>query len=142
MTNVPSERLTPREVAVLYRARWQIELLFKRWKSLGRVAELTGATLVRQMAHLWLRLLAVVVEHWLVLTTSWGDIRLSLMKASQFIRRYAALVAAELGNPDQFQQLLRALSRAIRSTARHNKRKRPSTFELLNDPSRFDYVLT
>jgi IS4 transposase len=28
LTNVPAELLTPTEAAVLYRARWQIELLF------------------------------------------------------------------------------------------------------------------
>ncbi|MDB5349692.1 MAG: hypothetical protein JWN86_971, partial [Planctomycetota bacterium] len=30
----------------------------------------------------------------------------------------------------------------LRSTARLNKRKRASTFELLNDPSRLEYGLT
>jgi hypothetical protein len=31
---------------------------------------------------------------------------------------------------------------AIRSTAQFNKRKRPRTFELLNDPSLLEYPLT
>jgi hypothetical protein len=33
ITNVPGEDLTWKAVIVLYRARWQIELLFKLWKS-------------------------------------------------------------------------------------------------------------
>ena len=33
MTNCPPELLNWKEVVVLYRARWQIELLFKLWKS-------------------------------------------------------------------------------------------------------------
>ena len=33
---------------VLDRARWQVELLFKRWKSPGLAAELSGSTVVRQ----------------------------------------------------------------------------------------------
>jgi IS4 transposase len=64
---VPVEQLTPKEVAVLYRARWQVELLFKRWKSQGLVAELSGATVARQMVRVWSRLLAVLVQHWLLL---------------------------------------------------------------------------
>jgi hypothetical protein len=64
ITNVPVDLLAPREVAILYRARWQIELLFKRWKSQGLIAELNGSTVVRQMVRLWSRLLAVVVQHW------------------------------------------------------------------------------
>jgi hypothetical protein len=35
VTNVPADLLTPREGAVLYRARWQVELLFKRWRGKG-----------------------------------------------------------------------------------------------------------
>lgn len=72
VTNVPAEKLSLREAAVLYRARWQIELLFKRWKSQGRVAELSGSTVERQMVRLWSRLLAVFVQHWLLLSSVWG----------------------------------------------------------------------
>lgn len=142
VTNVPADRLSPPEAAVLYRARWQIELLFKRWKSLGLVDELTGATLVRQMAQLWLRLVAVVLEHWLVLTAGWGDARLSLVKAGQLVRRHAVLVAAALAQCDPLHHVLQTLSGAIRATARQNKRKRPSTFELLHNPSLLKYALT
>src|SRR4029453_9710184 len=39
VTNVPAERLTLREALVLGRMRWQIELLFKLWKSQGHVDE-------------------------------------------------------------------------------------------------------
>jgi hypothetical protein len=53
VTNVPAGTLTPAEAAVLYRARWPVELLFKRWKSQDRVALLTGSTPARQMAGVW-----------------------------------------------------------------------------------------
>jgi hypothetical protein len=70
VTNAPPELLTPREAAVLYRARWQIELLFKRWKSLGLIAELAGSTVARQMVRIWSRLLAVIVQHWVMWSTA------------------------------------------------------------------------
>lgn len=142
VTNTPADMLSPTEALVLYRARWQIELLFKRWKSLGLVSALTGATVARQMAQLWLRLLAVLVEHWVTLTAPWGDVRLSLTKASQLIRRNALLLLVAMGHPRQLRQTLETISRAIRQVARQNKRRRPSTFELLNDPSLLDYPLT
>ncbi len=75
VTNVPVELLTPREAVVLYRARWQVELLFKRWKSQGLVAELSGSTVVRQMVRVWSRLLAAVVQHWLVVAQCLGRSR-------------------------------------------------------------------
>lgn len=142
VTNVPAEKLSPAEAAVLYRARWQIELLFKRWKSYGRVAELTGATWERQMAKLWARLLAVLLQHWLLLTSAWGDPRCSLTKVCEAIRSVATLLAVSLHNKPRLVEALQALIRITTSTARQNKRKRPSTFELLNDPSKLEYSLT
>lgn len=40
VTNVPSEKLSATELFSLYRLRWQVELAFKRWKSLMNVDEL------------------------------------------------------------------------------------------------------
>ena len=140
ITNVPAELLTPAEVAVLYRARWQIELLFKRWKSLGLIAALSGTTAARQMVRLWARLLAVLVQHWLLLTTP-GATRTSLAKAarrSEAMRscwRWSARPGATGGRD-------RAAAPVLSTTAKQNKRKRPSTFELLNDASRLEYSLT
>lgn len=53
VTNVPGELLTPTEAVVLSRARWPIELLFKRWKSRGLVAALDGKSDVRTMVKGW-----------------------------------------------------------------------------------------
>jgi len=62
VTNVPVDLMTPAEAAVLYRARWQVELLFKRWKSQDLVAVLRGSTVVRQMVGVWSRLLAALAR--------------------------------------------------------------------------------
>lgn len=142
VTDVAGESLAPREAAVLYRARWQIELLFKRWKSLGLIAELAGPTEARQMVRLWSRLLAVLVQHWVLLAVAWGDPRRSLAKASEAIRRHALLLAAAVGAPARLAEEIERLGVVLGSTARQNRRKRPSTFELLNDPSRLEYGLT
>lgn len=40
VTNVPPEKLAASEVALAYRARWEIELLFKAWKTEFRLDEL------------------------------------------------------------------------------------------------------
>jgi putative transposase len=43
VTNIPAERLTAEEVAQVYGARWQIELLFKELKSHYRIADLPSS---------------------------------------------------------------------------------------------------
>jgi hypothetical protein len=142
VTNVAADVLTAKEVAVLYRARWQIELLFKRWKSLGLIAELSGSTVARQMIRLWSRLLAVLMQHWLLLCGVWGDSRCSLAKACEAIRRHALMVAAAISDPTRLAVAIEGLGVILHATVRRNKRKKPSTFELLNDPELLEYSLT
>src|SRR5690349_10069263 len=50
ITNLPADQLTWREAAVLYRSRWQIELLFKLWKSHGLIARHPACTAVQCLA--------------------------------------------------------------------------------------------
>jgi len=135
VTNVPVTKLTPPEARVLYRARWQIELLFKRWKSLGRVADTLASSTVRSMVQLWSRLLAAVLQQWLQ-TSVWGRAEISLYKAWELIRSFAVTIATVLHNRRRLIEVLHILAQTASSTIRQNPRKHPSTFELLNDPER------
>lgn len=142
VTNVATDVLNAKEVAVLYRARWQVELLFKRWKSLGLIAELSGSTVTRQIIRVWSRLLAVLMQHWLLLSSVWGDPRCSLAKACEAIRDHAKLIATAIGDAVRLETVLEQLGVILSVTVRQNKRKKPSTFELLNDPELLEYSLT
>jgi hypothetical protein len=142
VTNVPGGLLTPREAVVLYRARWQIELLFKRWKSQDRVALLRGSTAVRQMVGVWARLLAALVQHWLVVGCAWGDATKSLSKVAEAVRAFVGRLLAGLDDDAALLRVLRDLCAAVASTCRRNRRSKPGTFELLNDVDRLDYELT
>ncbi len=133
VTNVPQELLTPREAAVLYRARWQVELLFKRWKSQGLVAELSGSTVVRQMVRVWSRLLAVVVQHWLTVGSVWGDATKSLHKVYEAVRNFAGRLAYALDCQSDLERVLTDIAKTFKTTCRRDKRSKAGTFELLND---------
>jgi hypothetical protein len=142
ITNVPEELLTAAEAVVLYRARWQVELLFKRWKSQDRVAVLSGATQVRQMVRVWARLLAALVQHWLVIASAWGDARKSLSKVCEAVRGLVGRLAADLQRGRGLQGTLADLDRIIAKTCRRDKRSKPGTFELLNDVNLLHLRLT
>jgi hypothetical protein len=139
ITNVPIAMMSAPEAVVLYRARWQIELLFKRWKSLGLVAQLQGSTTVRQMVKVWARLLAVLVQHWLTVDTVWGDPTKSLNKVCRVIRTFVARLAAALHSITDLQRVLDELRTIVNKTCRRNKRSKPGTFELLNDCGLLEY---
>lgn len=142
VTNVPQEKLSIDEARVLYRSRWQIELLFKRWKSQGEVAAMSGTTVIRSQVHLWSRLLSVLVQHWLLLCTAWGDFRLSLVKVWETIRQFGLTLASSLTSASALATTITLLEQILQATSRRNKRKRPSTFELLMDPTKLEYGLT
>ena len=142
MTNVPIEMMCPEEAVVLYRSRWQVELLFKRWKSQDLVAVLRGSTVVRQMVGVWSRLLAALVQHWLVIGTVWGDPTKSLNKVSEAIRAFVARLAAALQRLADLQRVLGDFATLTIKTCRRDKRSKPGTFELLNDMSLLDFALT
>ncbi len=142
VTSVPVELLTPPEAVVLYRARWQIELLFKRWKSQDLVAALSGSTEVRQMVRVWARLLAAVVQHWLVVSCSWGDPSRSWGKVCEAIRAFVTRLVKALNQLNELEDVLDELRRVVEKTCRRNKRAKPGTVELLNDLSRLDFGLT
>jgi hypothetical protein len=140
--NCGEELLTWKEVVVLYRARWQIELLFKLWKSHNHVAELeAGASPQRQLAVLYAKLIGVVVQHWILLSAAWHDVRRSLRKAAAIVRDWIVLLLAVLDDDERLRDLLGQLAAAVAKTARiTRRRKRPSLFQLLENPELLDYT--
>ena len=142
ITNLTAEMLSPEEACVLYRSRWQIELVFKRWKSQGMIANLQGSTVNRKMAKMWARLMAVIVQHWLLLTTVWGNRTKSLTKACDAIRKFAVSLAQNITTAASICEAIEKIKQATHSTVRQNKRKKPSTFDLLNDAQMLEFSLT
>jgi hypothetical protein len=142
VTSVPEEMLAPKEAVILYRARWQVELLFKRWKSQDLVAVLSGSTDVRQMVRVWSRLLTALVQHWLVVCSAWGDPTKSLTKVCEAIRPFVGRIAVGLRNVNELTHALQDMCQAIAKTCRRNKRRKPGTFELLNNVELLDFCLT
>jgi hypothetical protein len=136
LTNCPAEQLADHEVEVLYRLRWQIELLFKLWKSNNHLADHRGTNPQRQMIEFFARLVAVVVQHWLVLTGGWSDPRLSLVKATRLIRERMPLLIEATGDHTRLTQVLRRLVEAVANRCRVEcRRKRPSSPQILKNPA-------
>jgi hypothetical protein len=143
ITNCPEELLTWREVVVLYRVRWQIELLFKLWKSHNRLAEReTHAAVERQMAVLYAKLIGVIVQHWLLLTAVWSDGRRSLRRAAAILRNWIVLVVEVLDDLKRLCHLLHRIGGTISKSARvASRKKHPSSFQLLENPELLEYTV-
>jgi hypothetical protein len=136
VTNCPPDLLTWKEVVVLYRARWQIELMFKLWKSHNGLAACreTGSP-VERMALFWAKLIGVVVQHWLLLMSTWSNPRRSHWKAAQVIRDTIVSMISALDDTEALTKVLEGMAAAIGAVAnKKTGRKMPSSFQLLLNP--------
>lgn len=141
ITNCDCELLSWKEVVVLYRLRWQIELLFKLWKSHNLLAHDGGHDPPdMRMAKFYARLIGVIVQHWLLLTAAWTEGRHSLRKAAVVLQEQMVLILAAITNLDQLCQTLQRLKQLIDRPSRIGKRsKRPGTYQLLQNPELLNY---
>jgi Transposase DDE domain len=136
VTNCPDDLLTWKEVVVLYRTRWQIELLFKLWKSHNHLAAYRAqGTDVERMALFWTKLIGVVLQHWLLLTSTGAEPRRSHWKAARVIRDWIVTVTEVLEDIESLTRTLGAMAVTIGTVAKKKRRsKRPASFQLLLNP--------
>src|SRR5437588_11779848 len=136
VTNVPPEMLSVREALVLARARSQIELLFKLWKSHGHIDESRSGKPWRVLCEVYAKLLAMVVQHWLLLTGCWAYPDRSLVKAAQTVRHHAIHLASALACPAALGTAITVIHCCLAAGCRLNRRKKkPNTYQLLLDPT-------
>ncbi len=136
VTSVPPTLLSLRDALVLLRARWQIELLFTLWKSHSPIDESRSANPWRVLTEVFAKLLAMVVQHWLLLVSCWAFPDRSLVKAAQTIRPYALTLASSLAYPAFLDHTLTVIQRSVAAGCRLNRRKKkPNTYQLLLEPS-------
>src|SRR5262249_6314394 len=120
---------------VLGRCRWQIELLFKVWKSDGGLDKSRSEKPYRVLCEVYAKLIALVVQHWLAVAGCWDQPRLSLRKAMRTARRMALVFAGVLGNRAVLDVVLLVLVLALAAGNRiHKSAKDPRTWQLLDDP--------
>ena len=132
ITNIPTPLAGIEDVLVLARARWQIELVFKLWKQHGQIDQWRSQNPWRILCEVYAKLVAVIIQHWVLLVSGWSYPDRSLVKGSQTVRNYATMMAAAIAGIIQLEVVLEQIARCIASGCRINRRKgRPSTYQLL-----------
>jgi hypothetical protein len=132
VTNVSLARLSSEEVFVMLGVRWQIELLFKLWKSEGQLDTSRSHKPWRVLCEFYAKLLALLIQHWLLIVNCWAYPNRSLTKASRTIKSYALYFAKVLNDFDRLCEAIESLHRCLAVGCRINKsRKTPRTFQKL-----------
>ncbi len=133
VTNVPAECLSVHEALVMARVRWQIELVFKLWKSAGHLARSRSTQPWRVLCEVYAKLVGVLLQHWMLVTSLWAYPDRSAWKAAQTLRKHAWHVAVAFrAGRTALTAALHVVQRTLVAGCRLNKRKKgPATFQLL-----------
>jgi hypothetical protein len=134
ISNIPEDWLTFDQILLLYRVRWQVELLFKLWKSQAGLDHLGPWRKERLLTHLYARLIGLVLFYALAAPFRWSN-----GKELSFPKAFSAF-------QDKVQEILRSIrhnwcgfSAVLLELYAHwqhydlktHRRKNPSTLELL-----------
>jgi hypothetical protein len=134
VTNVPPEQLTVAEALVLGRCRWQIELLFKLWKSQGQIDQWRSAKAGAILCELYAKVIAMIVQHWILLVGCWAYADRSLTKAAATVRTHALCLATALRCGNRLAEAIEIIAACLAVGCRINKSKKtPHTYQLLLD---------
>jgi hypothetical protein len=136
ITNVPVDKLSLAEALILSKARWQIELLFKLWKSHGHLDESRSSHPWRILCEVYAKLLGMLIQHWIWMVSCWQNPDRSLTKAAQTVARQAGYLTAAFNDCERLQEALRHLANCLAIGCRMNSRKaRPNTYQQLLAPT-------
>lgn len=135
ITNVSESVLSFAEAWELYCSRWQIELLFKRWKSLGGLQVSTKMKRDRVLCELYAKLLGMLVAHWFTLIRGGPLAGFSLTRAITKIQEIAGRLADALRWPERLADIIAEIATKMNRLPKQQRRtKRPSTRQRLFQP--------
>jgi hypothetical protein len=132
VTNLPAGGFGFDALWVLYRCRWQIECLFKRWKHWGQWGHSRGRNPGRFLCELYAKLIGLVVLHGTALLRGGPLAAASPVQTERRIRRAADRLRDALPAEPALIAVLQHLCDALRRLPRRRRRRtRPSTRQLL-----------
>ena len=94
ITNIEEHRLTPKQICVIVGIRWQIELMFKAFKSLSKLHVSRSQKPYRILSEIYAKLIALLIQHAVMLVAGYRHIQQSFMKTAKHIAGYARLITS------------------------------------------------
>ena len=132
LTNTTTSMIPLTLIALLYALRWQIELVFKQWKSQAKLHQISGVRPERVLVELYAKLIGLVLFQFLVMPLRTNNIDLSPTKAFQRFARKSRALATALRSSRRVQQWLTHLhDKLLKWATREKRKKRLSTVNML-----------
>ena len=137
LTNVSVTMLSLEQVACLYRVRWQIELVFKLWKSYCGLKRITLWRSERVLTELYAKMIGIVLIHFLLAPlripdAQWSGRETSSIQFRKTLGRFAVRLLEALSDNHSFVDVLTKLFRRIEHFGfKQKRRKKPKVCALL-----------
>lgn len=137
LTNASPSMLSVAQVACLYRVRWQIELIFKLWKSYCGLKAIGRWRKDRTLTELYAKMIGIVLIHFIIAPLRipddvWSGREISAIQVRKLLARFAVRFNLCLFDAVAFVDLLRQLFDQIEQFGlKQKRRKKPNVCQLL-----------
>lgn len=131
VTNLPSAQFPPADILALQRLRWQIELLFKLWKTDLSMDHWRTQQPHQILSEVYAKLLLALIQHWFLLLGCWQQQNRSLVKATRVLRKQAFHILAALASSHHLRRVLTRILPTLARCTTAKRKTRPATFQFL-----------
>jgi hypothetical protein len=137
LTNASTNMLSVTQVACLYRVRWQIELIFKLWKSYCGLNAIGLWRRDRTLTELYAKMIGIVLIHFILAPLRipdevWSGREISAVQVRKLLARFAVRLNLGLTDEAAFIKVLRQLFDQIeRFGFKQKRRKKPNVCQRL-----------
>jgi hypothetical protein len=131
VTNAPAELISASEGWEMRRVRWQIELVFRVFKSAGGIERTQARTRARVVTELYAKLLAMVVLRWVLLTAGFVQLRHSGQPAARRGQKRAGALLRALHSAAEWAEQIKGLAQQIKACVIQKSHRKPSTLDRL-----------
>jgi hypothetical protein len=128
---IPPTLADPQRVMAIARLRWQIELLFRLWKTDFDIDGWRTENPYRILCELYAKLIAALIAHWLFVAANVHHLDKSLIQARRVLRRASNSLLRHLYDPARLLDELLHLRRLLHHCDIASSAARPSNLRHL-----------
>lgn len=131
LTNAPEGLISAGEGWELRRVRWQVELVFKAFKSVGGLGRTQARSAERVLSELYAKLLGLLVARWVQLAAGYVTLIHSPIRAARKVRKRAKSLLAALRSEEALGQQVEGLHHQLADCIIQRRHQRLCTFDRL-----------
>jgi hypothetical protein len=111
------------QICLLYALRWQVELIFKLWKSHMKLHRISGFRKERILVELYAKLIGLVLFQFLTMPLRAKELDLSPTKAFKRLAKKSGALAEALRSLKRLQNVISKIHVTLLKFAKREKRK-------------------